>query len=167
MLMMALVMAATVAGSPDLWVLNGQLRLDAAKPQVFRVVGEGACLPAGPLEVPARKPEVCRTPVKGGEFVGLFAQDQEGVSRLVAYSLRGSGEGFDAARQMISASLGAPTRGSPQPFGESLVWMQGARQTSLRSACAPMTPCLEVSKDMTARRLARSGGVFVGAAPGS
>jgi hypothetical protein len=166
MWMIALWMAALATAGPTPGSLIGELRLDAAKADMPSSVAL-TCIPAGRLEVPARRAEVCRASLEGGELVAMFAADQEGVSRMVAYALRGEGLGFDRLRQSMAADMGAPTRRSQQPWGESLVWLQGARQISLRSACAAQTPCLEISKDMTARRMARSGGVFVQASPGS
>ncbi|RYZ04927.1 MAG: hypothetical protein EON61_14695 [Alphaproteobacteria bacterium] len=162
--LLAPMLMAFQATPPD-WTFDSQLRLGQTR-QGFQRLAETLgvawqCTVVTRPEVPISDAEVCRFSSRSRAVSALVAKDNTGVPRVVAYSVKGSAHGFSELGKGLREKLGAPTKQSSDRWGENHVWQIGGSWTVIHSACALQLSCLEVSQDMTARRIARSAGVFM------
>lgn len=157
--------SATAIEPPDLALGSRRAEL------VRSVEGQGVavtCRDAAPFDPPGLAAEICRATTDGGAAVFLFSRVAgDDDSQVIAASYEFRGGRLEELQQKLEQKFGKPSRRSTDRLGESIIWQQGARQISLRAACSAGQPCVEASQDATARRLARSSGVFVIARPGN
>lgn len=151
--------------APSDWTCEGQIRVGATKQEFDGLASAHgvrmACVRPAEIEVPVGNVEVCRWAAGSRTVSAVIALDHRGASRVVAYSVKGPSTSFSDLRDGLIQKLGRPARRTNGLWGENIVWQLGAYWTALHSACATQRSCLEVSQDMTARRLARSSGVFM------
>lgn len=149
------------------WMSAAELRAGAQKAEFGRLESatgaKAICRTPNRSEPPLGEVEVCRWSARAWEVAALVVKDRAGAPRVVAYSVRGPSTGFNQLSDRFREKLGTPARRSNGAWGESIEWRMGAGWTVIHSTCAVEVACLEVSQDMTARRLARSAGVFLSA----
>lgn len=149
------------------WMSAAELRAGAEKAEFGSIESATGAKPVcgtpNRSEPPLGEVEVCRWSARAWEVAALFVKDRSGTPRVVAYSVRGPSAGFNQLSDRFREQLGNPARRSSGAWGESIEWRMGAGWTVVHSSCALEVACLEVSQDMTARRLARSTGVFLSA----
>jgi hypothetical protein len=157
-------LAATAVEPPDLALGSRKLEL------VRSMEGQGValtCRDAAPFDPPGLAAEICKATTNGGAAVLLFSRGAaDDASRVIAAAYEFRDARFDDLREKLEKKFGKPSRQSTSRQGKSFIWQQGAREISLRPGCFGEHPCIEASQDATARRLARSSGVFVIVRPG-
>ena len=177
MLVLAMALAATPAavgqanGGISQLVQRPERALNMAKDQLVSLASEQGgtldCKRVERAEVPTHGVETCW--LNDGERADarFLLATKQGEARVIAASVT-----FKASLQQnyatqLAKRFGQPLRVTDNRWGHSTTWLQAGRQVSFRTACTVDNPCLEVSADTYARRVARSTGLFVLAVPGT